>query len=132
MTKEIEKQFFKAFEIPHKVRNWCQYNYAQAEKGLEIFPERKKLEDQGLITITHLMLNPRPENDCVYWEELHYPEITAEKVIELIVILSKINLGMDCCCFITACENIKDLIKDVLEQCIELKDKLKPQIQELF
>ena len=52
MTNEVEKQFFDTFGIEPHIRHWQQYNYAQVENGLKLFPERQKLADEGYIKIT--------------------------------------------------------------------------------
>ncbi len=86
MTNEVEKQFFDTFGIEPHIRHWQQYNYAQVENGLKLFPERQKLADEGYIKITCKKLNPTEFNDCVYWEEYHYPQITDHILLELICI----------------------------------------------
>jgi hypothetical protein len=86
MTNEVEKQFFDTFGIEPHIRHWQQYNYAQVENGLKLFPERQKLADEGYIKITCKKLNPTEFNDCVYWEEYHYPQITDSILLELICI----------------------------------------------
>ena len=86
MTNEVEKQFFDTFGIEPHIRHWQQYNYAQVENGLKLFPERQKLADEGYIKITCKKLNPTEFNDCVYWEEYHYPQITDSILMELICI----------------------------------------------
>ena len=86
MTNEVEKQFFDTFGIEPHIRHWQQYNYAQVENGLKLFPERQKLADEGYIKITCKKLNPTEFNDCVYWEEYHYTQITDHILLELICI----------------------------------------------
>ena len=86
MTNEVEKQFFDTYGIEPHVRHWQQYNYAQVENGLKLFPERQKLADEGYIKITCKKLTPTEFNDCVYWEEYHYPQITDSILLELICI----------------------------------------------
>ena len=86
MTNETEKQFFDTFGIEPHIRHWQQYNYAQVENGLKLFPERQKLADEGYIKITCKKLNPTEFNDCVYWEEYHYLQITDSILLELICI----------------------------------------------
>lgn len=77
------KELFKKYGITQNVRNWEQYNYGLTEEGLKIFKEREKLAKKGIIKITCKMLNPKLENNCVYWEEMHYPKITADKILAL-------------------------------------------------
>ena len=86
MTNEVEKQFFDTFGIEPHIRHWQQYNYAQVENGLKLFPERQKFADEGYIKITCKKLIPTEFNDCVYWEEYHYPQITDRILLELICI----------------------------------------------
>lgn len=56
---------------------------------MKLFPERQKLADEGYIKITCKKLNPTKFNDCVYWEEYHYPQITERILLELICIKNK-------------------------------------------
>ena len=86
MTNEIEKQFFDTFGIECNISYHQQFNCAQIPRGLEVYKEREKLEKEGIIKIWHRMLNPRPANDCIYWGEYHYPEITDRILLKLICI----------------------------------------------
>lgn len=87
MTTEIEKKFFDAFGIECNRHHHQQFNGCQVQRGLEFFKERQKLVEKGFIKIWHKMLTPRPENDCVYWGEYHYPIITDRILLELICLL---------------------------------------------
>ena len=139
MTNEIEKTFFDTFDIKPCVRDWRQFNYAQVERGLKIFPERQKLADEGYIKITVKMLNPRPENDCVYWEEYRYPQITDSRLLKLICILNKLRLvpAVNLRDF-----NYEDLKNTILRKNVtilkneflnnEIKNEFKQQVRTLF
>lgn len=130
MTNEIEKKFFDTFDIKPCVRDWRQFNYAQVERGLKIFPERQKLADEGYIKITVKMLNPRPENDCVYWEEYRYPQITDRVLLELICILN--NYG--CTSFAGNLAMLKnEVLRNSIMCCEDTDDdKFKHQVRTLF
>ena len=124
MTTELEKQFFDTFGIEPYIRHWQQYNFAQVENGLKLFPERQKLADEGYIKITCKKLNPTEFNDCVYWEEYHYPQITDRHYLELIVLLSGV------CCMNFAFERSLDEMKyKILKITMEYKKLLKHQVQ---
>ena len=126
MTNELEKQFFDTFGIEHHIRHWQQYNFAQVENGLKLFPERQKLADEGYIKITCNKLNPTEFNDCVYWEEYHYPQITDRILLELIIILGTICTVFD--------KNVDDLKENVLKNLIELSGRyhIYNQVRTLF
>lgn len=150
MINELEKQFFDTFGIEPCIRDWWQFNYAQVERGLKIFPERQKLANEGYIKIIQKMLNPRPENDCVYWEEYHYPQITDRILLELMELLMKQQatefyyndeylfssklLGSNR----PTCNRVKDLRELILRtaNCLggftPLKDEMLKQVQSLF
>ena len=87
MTDQLTKTFFDTFEIECNVSFHQQFNGAQVVRGLEVYKEREELAKSGIIKIWHKMLNPRPENDCVYWGEYHYPQITDRILLELICIV---------------------------------------------
>lgn len=86
MTNELEKRFFDTFGIECNISFHQQFNGAQVPRGLEFYKKREELAKTGIIKIWHKMLNPRPENDCVYWGEYHYPQITDRVLLELICI----------------------------------------------
>lgn len=92
MTTEIEKTFFDTFGIECNISYHQQFNCAQIPRGLEVYKEREKLEKEGVIKIWHRMLTPRPANDCIYWGEYHYPQITDRVLLELICILTRWHL----------------------------------------
>ena len=118
MTNEIEKQFFDTFGIECNISYHQQFNCAQIPRGLEVYKEREELEKEGAIKIWHRMLNPRPANDCIYWGEYHYPEITDYILLELICICSKYG-------FCPTARNVKDLKLKVLKRLFKLKNNLK-------
>jgi hypothetical protein len=52
--------------------------------------------------------------NCQQCKELKYPEITAEKLLEMICILNETS------CEVLASENIEDLKNEILETCIKV------------
>lgn len=83
MITEIEQKFYKAFDIECNISYHQQFNGAQILRGLEFYKERVRFAEKGFIKIWHKMLNPRSENDCIYWGEYHYPTITLPILLEL-------------------------------------------------
>ena len=142
MTTELEKQFFDTFGIECNIHFHQQFNGAQVSRGLEFYKEREKLEKEGIIKIWHKMLNPRPENDCIYWGEYHYPQITDRHYLELICAYN--NFQNDTASFFIPFDykNIKNNILTFLVEEINEKyknryfcndvDKLKNQVQAIF
>ena len=117
MTNELEKQFFDTFGIECNISFHQQFNGAQVPRGLEFYKKREELAKTGIIKIWHKMLNPRPENDCVYWGEYHYPQITDRILLELILI----NMhNEDLFGYPT---NIQELKDNTLKQLIETYNK---------
>ena len=126
MTTELEKQFFDTFGIECNIHFHQQFNGAQVPRGLEFYKEREKLEKEGIIKIWHKMLNPRPENDCIYWGEYHYPQITDRQYLELICLYAY-TIG---CLAGTEKTNFKN---QILERFIANKCFLeKHQVQAIF
>lgn len=95
MISENDLKFYKKYGIEPSDRHWMQFNYAQVKRGLEIFPERKKLADEGQFKITCKMLNPKPENDCVYWEEWHYLPIDDHKLFYMLDFMIKHGITLE-------------------------------------
>lgn len=104
MTSDLEKKFFDAYGIECNISFHQQFNCAQIPRGLEIYKKREELAKTGRIKIWHKMLNPRPENDCIYWGEYHYPAITDRILLELICLLD----------FNTRCGNVETLKEKIL------------------
>lgn len=92
MTSDLEKKFFDAYGIECNISFHQQFNCAQIPRGLEIYKKREELAKTGRIKIWHKMLNPRPENDCIYWGEYHYPAITDRILLELICIANRFTI----------------------------------------
>lgn len=60
-----------------------------------------------------------------------YPPITSDIILGLITILCKFNHKFECCYLL--CGTDTQLLKDnILKDCIELGDNIKPQVQSLF
>lgn len=139
MTNELEKRFFDTFGIECNISFHQQFNGAQVPRGLEFYKKREELAKTGIIKIWHKMLNPRPENDCVYWREYHYPQITDSRLLKLICILNKSRL-------VSAVNlrdfNYEDLKNTILRKNItilkneflnnEIKNEFKQQVRKLF
>lgn len=104
MTDKLEIRFFEAFGIECNIPFHQQFNGAQISRGLEFYEKREELAKIGAIKIWHKMLNPRPENNCIYWGEYHYPVITDRRLLELLCLLD----------FDTRCENVETLKEIVL------------------
>ena len=126
MTTELEKQFFDTFGIECNIHFHQQFNGAQVPRGLEFYKEREKLEKEGIIKIWHKMLNPRPENDCIYWGEYHYPQVTDRQYLELILIYSRISNLMICY------DTVESFKEAILEDFIENSENYKHQVQAIF
>lgn len=124
MTNKIEKEFFDAFGIECNRHHHQQFNGCQVQRGLEFFKERQKLVEKGFIKIWHKMLTPRPENDCVYWGEYHYPIITDRILLELIVINNENAPAVG--------DTLEELRNQVLYWCIRYKNKIYTQVRTLF
>ena len=120
MTTELEKEFFDTFGIECNIHFHQQFNGAQVPRGLEFYKEREKLEKEGIIKIWHKMLNPRPENDCIYWGEYHYPQITDRHYLELICVLNKYFASAYQCCSMFASQNIEEVKNDILKELLEI------------
>ena len=119
MTNELEKTFFDTFGIECNISFHQQFNGAQVPRGLEFYKKREELAKTGIIKIWHKMLNPRPENDCVYWGEYHYPQITDRILMELICILSEWRTYLHSSYTIKA-NNTLNLKQDVLKDFLKL------------
>ena len=107
MTIELEQKFYDTFDIEPKYKT-CIFRYCRNKK----------------------------EYDCDncgdrFW---HYPEITAEKLLEIICILNKeavygySDWGGN---FIIG-ETVEELKESILTDCIRNKSKVLKQIQQLF
>ena len=83
MTKHIE-ELMKAAEVS-KYRHFRQYNYAQVPLGEK---ELQKSIDAGIECVD---VRNCKDNDCIYWNELHYPKFTPARQLELIKLLSTGN-----------------------------------------
>lgn len=129
MTKLYEKMFFDKFNIECDISYHQQYNGAQVERGLQFFKERQVLAEKGFIKIWHKMLNPRPENDCVYWGEYHYPKISNEDYLELICLLVEYNGRRSNPYHITALD-VEHLKIEILSDCRVFIDGMLSQKRE--
>ena len=141
MTTELEKQFFDTFGIECNINHHQQFNFGQVLRGLEFYKEREKLAENGMIKIWHKMLNPRPENDCVYWGEYHYPQITDRHYLELICVINNINADLWQCCSLFTSQDVESLKNEILKELIEhlesleennICNNLRHQVQAIF
>ena len=80
MTNHIE-ELMNAAGVS-KYRHFRQYNYAQVPHGEK---ELQKSIDAGIECVD---VRNCKDNDCIYWNELHYPKFTPAKQLELIKLLS--------------------------------------------
>ena len=120
--KETQEKFYKIYDIP-KVSNYRQYNYAQVPRGLE---ELQKSLDAG-IECKWINRTPTPDNDCVYWTEMYYPDIKDSKLIELLCLASRYDEIT-----LYACDRDKLCIK-VLQWFINnYSEELKKKVQEIY
>ena len=87
MTNHIE-ELMKAAGVS-KYRHFRQYNYAQVPHGEK---ELQKSIDAGIECVD---VRNCKDNDCIYWNELHYPKFTPAKQLELIKLLAK-RKGYSC------------------------------------
>ena len=87
MTTELEQQFFKAFGIEPRYIDGCKLNDKYfADEQLQ--KEYKTLDDYMDFECPHQ--NEFCYSTCQYaYDCSEYPEITAEKLLELICILNK-------------------------------------------
>lgn len=81
MTNHIEK-LMKAAGVS-KYRHFRQYNYAQVPHGEK---ELQKSIDAGIECVD---VRNCKDNDCIYWNELHYPKFTPAKQLELIKLIGQ-------------------------------------------
>ena len=138
MTTELEKQFFDTFGIKCNINCHQQFNFGQVSRGLEFYKEREKLAETGMIKIWHKMLNSRPENDCVYWGEYHYPQITDRHYLELMCLLSGYCQTKHACNYQMYSTTMDCFKKEILEDFIthyETFDDFKEckhQVQAIF
>ena len=125
MTNELEKQFFDTFGIECNISFHQQFNGAQVPRGLEFYKKREELAKTGIIKIWHKMLNPRPENDCVYWGEYHYPQITDRILLELICIANEAYIDLEG-------TDIETMKNSLLENFIFFRRDVYDQVRTLF
>ena len=128
MTNELEKTFFDTFGIECNISFHQQFNGAQVPRGLEFYKKREELAKTGIIKIWHKMLNPRPENDCVYWGEYHYPQITDRILLELICIVLNTFQTFE----VYRIMDIDSLKEKILKLSILAKDDVYSQVRTLF
>ena len=129
MLNDLTKTFFDTFGIECNIHFHQQFNGAQVPRGLEFYKEREKLEKEGIIKIWHKMLNPRPENDCIYWGEYHYPQITDRHYLELICMVMNIFDGIRNVYVNYSVEKVKER---TLKLLITAKDDVYSQVQAIF
>lgn len=113
MTTELEQKFFKVFEIDEQCV--CPYFPEYMENGCEICIKYF----QG-------------KKDCNEKNQYKYPEITAEKLLEMIIIRA-INYKSGTVIELEPDSNIEDLKYEVLRHFIDYRGYFnKYQIQQLF
>ncbi len=112
MTSELEQKFYDTLGIEPEY--YCTYEKI-AKNKLEYECTDNNLEKC---------------KECKY-VGIKYPEITAEKLLQMICILNSTN-GINCTAY--ASKNISDLKKEILNECMDLANdnQLKSGIQQLF
>lgn len=115
MTIELEQEFFRVFGIDEQCI--CPYFPEYMENGCEICIKYF----QG-------------KKDCNEKNRYKYPEITAEKLLEMICVLNKeaIYGYSDWGGSFVIGETIEELKESLLTDCIRNKSKVFKQIQQLF
>ena len=119
-----EEQFYKTFEIEPTMLCGCEF---------------KNLYDYRIAYGSDVCIYAEVEDEkehcstCRLAKQIHplYPVITDRILLELICILNSTN-GINCTAYES--KNIKDLEKEILNECIEIADdkELKQQVQALF
>ena len=112
MTTELEQEFFKVFGVESKQLKIC--------RNINHCPNKYKI------------CNDKCKNWHVTRED--YPEITDRKLLEMICVLSQWDADNY---YQILANNIRDLKNEILNDCINFKQKLKnkyfdAQIQQLF
>ena len=129
MTDKMEKKFFDAFGIECDQLIHQQFNYAQIPRGLDFFKTREELASRGMIKISYKMLTPRPENDCIYWGEYHYPAITDRILLKLVCLLVDHYWETKEHYYLTALD-VKYLCKEILSDACYVIDGMLSQEKE--
>ena len=104
-------------------------NKKKTEKGIELMIEQKFFKAFE-IEKRHIIF----EDDYGQYQtrDKMYPKITAEILLELIVILSKWSATHECC-YLILVKSIEELKKRILEDCIEFKEELdENEVKALF
>ena len=126
----IEEEFYNTFEIEPTYSDECQI--ADAYYAMQI-----DLNKRGILYDDYMKGECPQKNtfcydDCPYaYNKEQYTPITDRILLELICILNSTN-GINCTAYES--KNIKDLEKEILNECIEIADdkELKQQVQALF
>lgn len=106
MTTELEQEFFSVFGIKQE------YQYHVRDMGRSYVGNKQMLIDNK-----HLFMDKeRKRSRRLYVANVSkiYPDITAEKLLEMICILN------ETACEVLAAENIEDLKNEILETCIKV------------
>ena len=99
MTSELEQKFYDTFGIKPEFGYWC-----------------KRFDETGIANCNGIL---DAKNKCAKCENgyikcKYYPEITSEKLLELICILNETS------CEALVAENTEDLKNEILETCIKV------------
>ena len=108
MTSELEQEFYDTFGIEPK--NKCGKNL--------IYPNCLNPDKCGY-------------DNCIYYQ-IEYPDITAEKLLEMICILNKHYAENFQCATILVGDTIEKIKECILKDCIEQSQHIKSEIQQLF
>ena len=120
MTTELEQEFYNTFGIEPKHNDGCKladnyWNNENLQKQYKTFDEYLNINctesDSGLCYST-----------CDFaYDDLKYPDITAEKLIQIFLLLNQWydwRYGVD-----IEAENVEDFKKEVLQKCIDTYNK---------
>ena len=105
MTTELEQEFFRMFGI--KPKRQCYYSDTHCKNNCN--------------------------KDCVnFYMKPKYPEITAEKLLEMICICNSTYINGYTNYFMATGKTKEVLKEEILKKCITLSKDIKNQIQQLF
>lgn len=105
MTTELEQKFFRMFGI--KPKRQCYYSDTHCKNHCN--------------------------KDCVnFYMKPKYPEITAEKLLEMICILNKHYAENFQCATMLVGDTVEKIKECVLKDCIEQSQHIKSEMKQLF
>lgn len=108
---ELEEKFFETFGIKRKNRQYCNNGYCNRK------PATKKFADDEIC---------RNCNHGIFYK---VPEITDHILLELVCILVKYDFYNH---HIISAQNITELRKQILKDCIMINKRIKDSVLKLF